>query len=773
MQEGEKRKSGRLNLRLTPGRATFLVSLVLTLLMFSQPIAGASPLTVTPAKAAYSPISGVEPNPEFATNVSISSVNLSCGALCAASVSGQHTTYAAIGQGIILDPHVANGIRYLDPTHIVAPGIYQDLALPGTVAGCTGSTHTCEDLLDGANWASLNSTLPTYAPSCPFGGSCLTLHSPLVAPTVSNFTDSYSTYGGSAGLKIVKLTMNNSAKRANSNVAVLSLPLGQAEWPSLNPSNDYLNVIESLSSSTSGSVAATGIGGIGLENLSGMSTAPIAFLGENQTSGQLLSMLQLEQEASKSGNHLLNNTWANDTYQVSHNSTNYLDYNYTSGASVISSGMAAMFSAPLSDFSGSWGNYKAPGLNFSSGCSTSGATQCTTQANLTVFLETGPSSTAGTNLTLTIWGLSISSAPLSIGSTFSHFHEYEPTKASGTNYRGPYVNSTATRGIADQWTNPFAYTSLSPSWGNSGWVNTTGIQESWSYPATALTNVTSSFLKSATNDSGQGTYQFHFDYPASGSIAYGCAQVWDQKVAGTYVTVTGETPPAIQGSDLSASFNAATVHVGNRTQITGGSTCSPAAAPGPGVHQAALPLGAGVLSSTNAVINETVDYANVCNLMSCSTGGSSGGNNNSSGNGGGFLSSTVSATGIWILFAAVVVIALVLVAFGLGDHKGHEHAGRKMKGRGVGRLPFALHRSRRGVSKQTEVIAHDASGIAWMVVVAVIAIAAFFGLMTTGVLGFQLSQEIAAAIVIFLVVVLVIMVVVWEETKTRVKEVTG
>ena len=767
MKETGNGKSGRRG-RLTTGQLTIWASLLLTLVMISTPMAGASgPPTATSGN--YTPTAGVTPDPEFATNVSISTVNLSCGALCAASISGQHTTYSSIGQGIILDPHTANGIRYVDVTHLVAPGTLQDIKLPGDVAGCTGSTHTCEDLLDGANWVSLNSTLPTYHPTCPFGGSCLTLHSPLEAPSVTNVTDSYSTYGGSTGLKVLQFVVNNSAKRANSNVAVLNLPLGQLVWPSLSPSGDYLTAIYSLSSSTSGSAAATGIAGIGMENLSGMSTAPIAFLAENQTSGQILPMLQLEQTASRAGVTMVNNTWGNGTYAVAHNSTQNLDYNYTSGASVITNGQAAMFSAPLSDFGGSWGNYKAPGLNFTAGCSTSGAKQCTTQANLSVFLETGPTSTAETNLTLTVWALAITSSQLSLGSTFQSFHEYEPAKSSGTNYHGPYVNSTAVRGLADQWTSPFAYTGLSPSWGSAGWVNASGIQESWSYPATALTNVTESFLKSPSNDSGQGTYQFHFDYPTSGSISYGCAQVWDRKVSGTYKGVTGSTPPSIQSSDLSANFNSASVKVGNRTQITGGTTCTPTAAPGAGAHPSALPLGAGVLSATNAVVNETISYSNICGLISCSTGGTQ--TNNTSNNGtGGFLSSTVSATGIWILFGAIVLVVLLVVVYALGDHEGHEHAGGRMKRRGVGRIP--LSRSKRGVSRGEIRIEHEASGIVWVLLVGVISIAAFFGLMTTGILGFQLSQEVAAAIIFLVIAVMVVMIWVWTETlsATKVKE---
>ena len=579
-------------------------SLVLVTLMLTGLASAVNPtLAVTPSsKAAYSPYPGLQPDPELATNVSISTVNLSCGVLCAASVSGQSTTYSAIPAGISLDSgHVANPIRFVDLTHLVVPGTLQAHALPGSVNGCSQSTHTCEDPLYVSNWVVQNVTTPTYSPC---HGAPTTCHQPLVSPTLANASDPYSTYGGSSGLKVIHFTLNDSTKRTGQNAAVIGLSLPQSSWPSLNPANDYVTVIYSVSST--GVCTSACVGAIGIENASGMGTAPVSFPWINSTTYGVMPAYTALAKISQGALTLHNYTLNNDTQAGYYNSTQNRDYNYSDSAAFVTPGNYAVWSAPLSDFGAGWGNYKAPGTNFSSGCSTTGALYCTTAVNLTVYLSTGSTSTAATNLTLTLWGMDISSSSVSVGPTAQSVPVYLPSKATGKNFR-TWANVTEALPAQGEFGGITAYTSLSPSWGSNGWINTSGIQESWTYPATGLTNVTETALQSTTNGSGQISYSFHFDYPSSGSIAYGCTQALDSKTSAAYVTVTG-AGPNIQSSDQSVTWNAKTLEPGNRTQITGGVTCTTIPAPGSGVHSSAMQLSTGVLSATNAVINETLSY---------------------------------------------------------------------------------------------------------------------------------------------------------------------
>ena len=664
------------------GLTASLVLVTLMLTGLASAVTPVAPLIQPTPQGHYTP--NGQPDPTVHANVTQATLNDSCGVFCWSSVSGQATTYVVAPSGLELDPYVPNAIRYVDLTHIVAPGTLQSVALPGSVAGCTGSTHTCEDPLHGANWVNENVTNPTYAP-CHGGTACFQT---LVAPTVSNVTDSYSTYGGKTGLKVLQIVMNDSAKRPNKNAVVLDLSLGQLSLPSLNPANDYFTVIYSLSYSGGSCASASSVcrAAIGVSNASGMSTAPTSFLWWNATTQQPLPAYNALRTASKDGKTAAwNYSLDNLTSQRSFNSTQYLDYNYSTASTWVFPGEVAMWSAPLSDFGAGWGAYKAPGVNLTAGCSTDGGTNCTTAVNFTAFMETAASgvSTAATNLTLTVWGLSVTSAPVSLGPSFQSVHIYKPTKASGKNF-GSWANVTQRMAVSSEFGGPTAYTSWSPSWTGSGWVNNSGLQEAIAYPATSLTNVTQSVLTSA-NGSGQISYQFRFSLPTPSSWAYSsCVQVTDQKQQGTYTTVTATSSDGTTGYNDAPSLAKAGMAVGNVTVIAPltsslAADCTPAAPPTSGVHSSVMPLVA-ALQPGNVVVNETLSYSAsvICQITTSCTPPPCAETNtcptNSTAGSVSFTSQLENdiVTWWWLEFAgAVVIIAVVLY-----ERKGHRRSNR-------------------------------------------------------------------------------------------------
>lgn len=681
-----------------------------------------------------------EPTPYLPTNLSVSNISLAnpnpaltYPVLVGGQVGWMQATH------VELDPRTPNPVSY-SPSKLVVPGVWQGAPLPGPASACDNIpvTSRCYDATNTALWV-----LSHGAYGSTGGGTA----------TLANGTSAY-------GQPLVTIRANNSnngglAKHGQYALAQLALPA--SSLPSLSISSDYVDAIYSLSSNDCPALASTGEPGaypcdatFGLGNAT---SAQQAYPAVNVTTRDptALSTAGIYGSSAPIYDVIpgLALTGGNE----------YVDTQTIADAAGVNE--TVMVSVPLSDMTG-----PGVGLNVSSTASPCGPgtaiAGCTGQVNLTFRVQTGNGG-AYQNVTMTIWGIAITTSPLTLGATYVRGVWLD----TYTTYN-VWDNTTSAREVVGQYGAPSNLTDFAPSWGASGWLPEYSVSESWVAPSTMLTNETVTYYTSSAGG-GQAAYSFPLAFPQAASLQYGETRVYDTTadVPGVNYTIAQacETQTQCLGvNPYNDAPNLATLHGGHNVQIRDEATiCSPPLGDPNGCYN---------VDPYNAVVNETLTYSPAawCSLGQCvppppppAT------HNNTSTTGtspGGPLGGTVSVTGEWILIGLLALVAVIaLVAW--ASYEGGE---RKMRGEGGRRGTLngpSLRRSRLGVGGRTrQAYEHDAAGLGWFVVAAVLGLAAFYWVSSSGVLGFALSQVAAAAIVIVLMAVMVVLLVVWEGTKT-------
>jgi hypothetical protein len=438
-----------------------------------------------------------------------------------------------------------------------------------------------------------------------------------------------------------------------------------------------------------------------------------------------------------------------------------LGANYTGvgDAGFIDNNETVLMSVPLSDLTD-----KYDGLNITSAGTSCTSGQCTSSIGLgwDILIRT-----AAENVTLFIEGIAITSHPVTFGNTWSHsWINYSPNEAAPSHYT--VLNESAPRdfygGYWDQKgaSSNFTFDSLGiPSGASYVYLPGPMLKENVVEQASSLAaaNATVSVLGNASANSA--TFDFA-ELSSSAPVVSGSAYLsWSPTVnyydtvrAGTYSSTTIQ----INGGSLetaTSQFSGTGYHnVGNISTLYAGGGI-----PAPNLQR-------GAAESGSALIDETVSYpsATFCALFTdiCTPTktGNSTGNSTSPLVGG----ETITVTGQIILIALIVLAGVVALAWWAGE----KDEKRKMGKRGVGRLPLRRNRlgmAKRYISRSKEAYEHDAAGTAWMIVIAVLGMAAFFGILDYGILGVAVTMVSAAALTIVLLVLLVLCIVAWEATK--------
>ena len=342
-----------------------------------------------------------------------------------------------------------------------------------------------------------------------------------------------------------------------------------------------------------------------------------------------------------------------------------------------------------------------------------------------------------------------------------------------------------------------------PSWGAAGWLNGSAVTEDWYQSASVLTNVSAIPFAGPSGTGGLVNYDFHFSWPSSSDLSYigitcasnmvGCPVdtvfVHDTAVSNT-TYLTAKTDEA--GTYASALFNAAAngAFPGTGTEVVRLHTqpwnprfvvsgfiptsCAVGHYCGPTGQD---PSNATVVYS---ISYDAADFAAIQATLGTAPPPPPPPTSQPPSNttGGGFLGGSISVEGTWIL-AGLVILVGVIVLVSWASYEGGEHKGKGMRRGGRGRrgtlrapslrgsrLGMAGVRHARYEGRTAKAYEHDAAGLGWFIVAAILGLGAFFWLTTSGILGFAMSQVVAAALVIVLLVVLVVLIVLWEGTKT-------
>lgn len=431
-------------------------------------------------------------------------------------------------------------------------------------------------------------------------------------------------------------------------------------------------------------------------------------------------------------------------------------------AGFIDNNETALLSMPLSDLTDTH-----DGLNITSAGTACTSGQCTSSIGLGWDLRV---QTGAENVTLFIEGIALTSHAVTFGNTWSHSSiNYGSKKAPRSQY--VTLNGSAPRdfygGYWDQRgaASNFTFDSLGiPSGASYVYLPGPMLKENVVEQASSLAaaNATVSVLGNASANSV--TFDFA-ELSSSAPVVSGSAYLsWSPTVnyydtvrAGTYSSTTIQ----INGGSLetaTSQFSGTGYHnVGNISTLYAGGGI-----PAPNLQR-------GAAESGSALIDETVSYpsATFCALFTAictptKTGNSTTGNSTSPLVGG----ETITVTGQIVLIALIVLAGIVALAWWAGEKD--ENRKGKMGKRGVGRLPLRRNRlgmAKRYISRNKEAYEHDAAGTAWMIVAAVLGMAAFFGILDYGILGVAVTMVSAAALTIVLLVLLVLCIVAWEATK--------
>ena len=697
-----------------PSIALAVIALaVVALMVMSVPSGAAIGVSSASSTGNYTGAYDVgQPTPYLADNVTLSNISLaqSNPALTYSVISGGATNWVS-ASGVTLNGRVPNPVTAWGPASLVVPGVLQHDTFGAKAVGypTTGNSASYNEWWNSPEWSDI--TLAHTA-----------------GATITNSTSLY----GQPDLVV--------ALNASRNLAVQEVAAGfpAAALPSLATTNDYLTVIYSVTSSTNDgpAVAANGIANagvsVGILNNSNEGTVIPWTPSVNKTTEQILP------------------------YYASGDAAPGETGNYAPVASFAGVNKTVYESFPISDAA----------LNVTSSSSPCGpgttVKNCAKDVYVTVLANL-PEAYPYANITVTILGVGLTTAPVSVGESYLQ-GGYQGNLYLGGHWVNTFIweNTTSNFPVVGSWGAPSNLTGWSPTWGTSGWDTGQSFSEAWAYPAANLGNVTTTLLSSASGG-GVAEYSFPFSLPSAPALVY---QANGANVFDTTADVQGVNYTAVTGCQTET--QCAATPPNGQTEATKLNALKPG-------HNVLLPTGSTSLPAGtdpyHTVTNESLSYNATTWCVPDPTGtGCAPAVTAPVG-----LSSSVSVTGLWILLAAIVVgVLLVVVFFG-----GEKEEGRKMRGGRRGRRGTlngpSLRRSRLGMagvrhakyeSRTKEAYEHDSAGAGWFLISAILAMGAFWWLTTSGILGFVLTQLVAAAVVIVLLVLMVVLIVVWESTKT-------
>lgn len=658
------------------------------------------------------------PSPYLADNLSISNISLAQAnpALTYSVLSGGSTNWVS-ASGVTLNGRVPNPVTAWGPGSLVVPGVLQSDPLGAKTVGypTTGNSALYDEWYNSPAWTDLT---PAHT----------------AGAVITNGTSIY-------GQPDLVVALNASRNAATQEVA-LGIPA--AALPSLNTADDYLTAVYSVTSTTnSGSVQDTGIGAsVGILNDSNKATAIPWTPTVNTTTEQILATYMSGQTGPSllaPGNHYMRVA----SFAAMDNQTVSESFPLSSAALNVTSS-----SAPC-----------GPGTVIGN---------CAKDVYVTILADL-PETSPYVNITVTILGLGITTEQVSPGTSYRQ-GGYSGKLFLGGHWVSTFIweNTTSNFPVVDSlYGAPANLTGFSPTWGTSGWDTGSAVSEAWVFPASALGNVTTTLLSNSAGG-GVAQYSFPFSLPSAPSLVY---QANGANVFDTTADVRGVNYTAVTGCQTETQCAA--------TPPNGQTEATKLNALKPGLN-VLLPTGSTSLPAGtdpyHTVANESLTYNATTWCVPDPTGpGCAAAITPPSG---GALSATVSVTGLWILLGAIVLVGVIgLVSW--ASYEGGEHRGKGMRrgGRGrrgtlrapslrASRLGMAGVRHARYEGRTAKAYEHDAAGIGWFIVAAILGLGAFFWLSTSGVLGFALSQVVAAALVIVLLVVLVVLIVLWEGTKT-------
>lgn len=807
---------------LIAGLALMFVSVMVLSVPSGTAVGTSSPASagVTPlAKgAAYSP-DAYMPDPNVAGNVTLDSVDLAAQGSAAASdyptTVGTTTTWTAPNGGAIsLDtPHDANPITSVNASAAVAPGVLQNDPTP-SVNGCFFTPNATTDGGDpttycktggsdaGRDW--WNTGAVDWATTVDDNGQ------PGTGGLVAHVTN--ETNNGEPDVVISANTSASQIRDSPMDIATAYVTIPTSSLVAAGyTSNGYTFLTLSYFATTSATGATNVEPYIGDSTLGATSPIPAdtSFPTALET-GAWVPALNL------STDQVVPCLAAYGDQFPSGEFTEYASSDCSSGPWTggpveagaddlpVSAGTAAegFISLPVSDALLCW---SSPGVTCSSEYTT------TTSVELGFVIATTPPSEGTAATTVTVTGLALTDYQLSLGSEDTHGYVCTAS-ACGTAGEGGIVGQTAAMPTAEEgvkwynsttptpiegtlsvstagdWTGlttgnlALPLTSLSPSWGNTGWLNDSATTEDWYEDATSLTNA--SVVAYQGPSGGLVDYQFNFSWPSSPDLSY--YQEASNPAVNVFDTLVNDTT-YIEASTTVAGGHGLATDIANAAFPTPGTEVVREVNTGWEGYRfevyASVSVGGGSkeepLSDTligqnpgNATVVYSIDYnatdfnAIILHTSACLSCGVVTQNPPAPNP----LSANYNVTGYWILGLLAVAAVLMVVIF-WGGEKEEAHKLHAQK-RGTLRLNRRAATGSRSVKHATyerrtrQAYEHDGAGIGWFLVAALFGFGTYYWLTTSGLLGFTLDSVTAAATVVVLFVVMLVLLIAWESTKT-------
>ena len=610
-----------------------IAAISVVVLMAVQSAAGAA---VVPSSTgtSYSPVAGLTPNPYMEFNATFTNWQFSTPTSYL-STSGGVSSWVPLYGGA--DPHVLNPYS-VNWGQIAAPLQLTKDPLPGMVlAGpcTTGSTAYQQSLCK--SWQ--NTTF--WASGAAYGSTA----------ALSNLTQN--------GQKVIQLSVNASATQKVAEAwTSIEINTSAIQALSVSPSNTYVDLsYEGVAlSGTSGLTGWTegGCGGAYYTGAPGASFAVEPFVA-NSSWNRATNPLQTTAGVISADMPLSTGVYMPTVNCTSDQVQPYTDTvdampgltpwgstttgssgQFESDASAVGSNQSGFLSLPWSLITS--GN---AGFNETSSsttpCPTSG-TQikgCTNELEIGAMVVAKSNSTTAGAFELKVTGLSITTDPVSFGSTATqHSRVYSSCCVHPT-----WDNVTLARNLLGPYSAPNSFVSPDPSFSSPAWDNGTSATVAMAYPASALTNVTGQCSGNG-NTGGSCTWIFPFGEPPTGSVAYSAQNhLWDSSlpIAGSsgvsYVTVVNG------GSSVGWAYGGPSSNVYPPLAPTGSRFQVPTRAQG--VTCASQSLVAGTTCDTVNVQNDTVTYviaytgAQLCDAVIATPNGLVSACPGSSGGGGG------------------------------------------------------------------------------------------------------------------------------------------
>jgi hypothetical protein len=609
------------------------------------------------------------------------------------------------------------------------------------------------------------------------------------------------------GAPDVVLNFNGSAVASHIDTGMY-LTVNASKLPSGTSTADYITLQYSVSSST-----ATAGDGYVVPYFSNQENAAMPIGTSGATASEFLAGATTPEYNASS---LVQQPWlspvAGATYGVG-----TTKYSSTPVAIDPANGGTGYLTMPLSALSSSKACLNITQESCSTGTDTTVATQISIGFNARITLNVE-------NVTVTVTGLGITSYPVTPGPTVMYQQTVtrdmiwdNGTGAAGSGDPGNGLGATHNYGENTPETNTlwsangatagpaWNLSALSPSWGHTGWINDTtqpgkAVENTYSVaveqsPSDLGVGNTTITLPSASNTLGKYQVIFNTSYglpelpQTQGFVSYNIG------VLGTvafhlhdYTTLPGSQYAAVGYASATngvwtteeqyATYYATEAQGRYLTlDSAGGGVTNQVATPGSSAPTSSLQPYQLYVAET-LTLTETQFCGDFPSASSCAAPPV---NNNGTAP---LIGQSITVTGEGVMVGLLVVGALVAIAWGLGE----KEEKRKMGRRGVGGSLFTSLLSRaevsfgkpaksgslrdnlrgvgkRYISRSKEAYEHDATGTAWLILLGVIVLSAFYGIMAYGILGITVTMVGAAAFVIVFAVGIVVLIVAWEMTK--------